>query len=407
MKIINFHAENVKGIKVVDISPEDNTVIISGENGAGKSSVLDAIYWALCGMGKADKIPVRTGEERAVIRLDVGQDEVEYIIERKIGKTNTLTIKTPEGATFNSPQAMLDLLVGKIAFDPLEFFRLKPADQLREIRKLVDFDFDALDAQNKIDYDERTNVNRDAKQIESQLRAIVLPETVPETLIDVSEKSKIIVAISEKRQRAVGHYQLLQSAEQELAEAKAKLQAAQEKRDTYGREYDALRQGVATKEEIAILQGEIQNAETLNNAFRTQAQNDKLCQELQLKSAESQKLTQAIERRDAEKKKAMDGITFEGISNIYIEEGNIILDNVPLEQCSSAERLKVAIFIAIWLNPKLRVIRIKDGALLDKASMEMLKRSAKLKDYQLWIERVGKEPLSIVMQDGYILGGGQ
>ena len=49
MKIIEFRAERFKRLSAVDITPEGNTVIISGKNGQGKSSVLDAIWLALGG----------------------------------------------------------------------------------------------------------------------------------------------------------------------------------------------------------------------------------------------------------------------------------------------------------------------------------------------------------------------
>jgi DNA repair exonuclease SbcCD ATPase subunit len=49
MKIVNLKADNIKKLVAVEISPADNTVIVTGKNGAGKSSVLDAIWWALSG----------------------------------------------------------------------------------------------------------------------------------------------------------------------------------------------------------------------------------------------------------------------------------------------------------------------------------------------------------------------
>ncbi len=47
MKIVQLQAENVKRLKAVEISPEGHIVEITGRNGQGKSSVLDAIWWAL------------------------------------------------------------------------------------------------------------------------------------------------------------------------------------------------------------------------------------------------------------------------------------------------------------------------------------------------------------------------
>ena len=47
MKIVKLTAENFKRLEAVEITPDGNTVLISGRNGQGKSSVLDSILAAL------------------------------------------------------------------------------------------------------------------------------------------------------------------------------------------------------------------------------------------------------------------------------------------------------------------------------------------------------------------------
>jgi len=54
MKIVKLTAENVKRLRAVEITPDGNTVVISGRNGQGKTSVLDSIWFALGG-GPATK----------------------------------------------------------------------------------------------------------------------------------------------------------------------------------------------------------------------------------------------------------------------------------------------------------------------------------------------------------------
>ena len=73
MKIINLKINNFKGIKAVDITPTDDTVIISGKNGAGKSSVLDSIFYALSYKSASKQIPeaVRNGENESSITIDL------------------------------------------------------------------------------------------------------------------------------------------------------------------------------------------------------------------------------------------------------------------------------------------------------------------------------------------------
>ena len=43
MKIVELRAENVKKLRAVQIKPDGSLVVIGGQNGAGKTSVLDSI----------------------------------------------------------------------------------------------------------------------------------------------------------------------------------------------------------------------------------------------------------------------------------------------------------------------------------------------------------------------------
>ena len=50
MKITKLEIENVKRVKAVELAPAQNGLtVIGGKNGQGKTSVLDAIAWALGG----------------------------------------------------------------------------------------------------------------------------------------------------------------------------------------------------------------------------------------------------------------------------------------------------------------------------------------------------------------------
>ena len=159
LKIISFHAENIKKLVVVDITPDGNLQIIGGKNSQGKSSVLDAIFLALAGgdASKAIKKPVRDGEDYAVVRLDLG----EYVVTREWkGDKSTLKVEAANGAKFSSPQNLLDSLLGRLAFDPLEFMRLAPKDQKDALLDLVhlDINLEALEIQRQNAYDERTEI---------------------------------------------------------------------------------------------------------------------------------------------------------------------------------------------------------------------------------------------------------
>ncbi len=75
-KIISLQAENFKKLKAVNITPTGSTVLLTGKNGAGKSSVLDAIMAALCGKKYCPEKAVRDGEEKAKVGIYIEEGEI-------------------------------------------------------------------------------------------------------------------------------------------------------------------------------------------------------------------------------------------------------------------------------------------------------------------------------------------
>ena len=126
MKIDKLSIENLKRISKVEITPgADCMVLITGANGAGKSSVLDAIWWALAGERGIQSAPIRNGEKTARVSLDLGDVVVtrEWARRDDDSTTTRIRVENAEGARFPSPQKMLDSLLGSLTFDPLKFAR--------------------------------------------------------------------------------------------------------------------------------------------------------------------------------------------------------------------------------------------------------------------------------------------
>jgi hypothetical protein len=84
-------------------------------------------------------------------------------------------------------------------------------------------------------------------------------------------------------------------------------------------------------------------------------------------------------------------------------EDELLLNGVPFSQASDAERLRTSISIAIASNPKIRVMRVRDGSLLDEDSMGLLEKVAIDNDFQIWIERVDSSgKVGFVIEEGFV-----
>ena len=76
MRIFELRTENVKKVKAIEITPKSDVVVISGNNGQGKTSVLDSIWYALQGRTglKGVSMPIRKGEKKASVTLKLLED---------------------------------------------------------------------------------------------------------------------------------------------------------------------------------------------------------------------------------------------------------------------------------------------------------------------------------------------
>ena len=74
-----------------------------------------------------------------------------------------------------------------------------------------------------------------------------------------------------------------------------------------------------------------------------------------------------------------------------------------LPEQEAAERLRTSTAIAMAKNPKVRVILIRDGSLLDSDNMAVITDLANAHDFQVWIERVDESgEVGVVIEDGQV-----
>lgn len=421
MKIVRLTAENVKKIKVVEITPAGAVVQITGRNGSGKSSVLDAIWWALSGTKHIQSMPIRKGATTARVTLDMG----EIVVTRRFTeKDSTLTVENAEGARYRSPQRMLDDLIGALSFDPLAFSRMDPKEQFEELRRLVplEIDVDQLDGLNRADFADRTDVNRQAKAARAQADGILVPSDLPPEPIDASALMDEMAAAAKQNAEIETRKARRADAAHEIQAAKRTAQqdrerAAELRRQADAKDADAAAQDqhVATLEaklaaapplpepiDVDAIRTQLAAAQAINVSIDRRTQRQALIAEAEKLEKQSADLTETMAARAKAKETAIAAAKMP-VDGLAFGDGIILYNGIPFDQASSAEQLRVSTAIAMAGNPKLRVLRIKEGSLLDEDGLGLIRAMAEGGDYQVWIEQVDTSGrVGIVMEDGSI-----
>ena len=124
MRIVRLAIHEFKGIKEADFEP-GHVMMLTGPKGSGKSSVLDAVIAAVNGGGSN---LIRVGADKAIIFIDMAELELTRTITAR-GGNQPARIRIANGMSPTKPQQFLAELLGALAFNPLEFWRLKPVDQ--------------------------------------------------------------------------------------------------------------------------------------------------------------------------------------------------------------------------------------------------------------------------------------
>lgn len=405
MKIIRLTAANVLRLKAVEITPDGTVQVITGKNAAGKSSVLNAIFLALSGGTAAREIkrPIRDGEDHAEVTLDLGDIVVTRTWDDKGTK---LVVKAADGATYRSPQTLLDQLVGKLSFDPLAFTRLSAREQREALLDLLGLDFTAADRERQRLYDERLETGRRAHSYGE------LPKLAKDAPTREIPATEILDRINtaQRWQRDVDQAQQMirqGMANAESTEAQiARLQATLgDLRNGIAREQERL-DAMPAPEDMAALRAELAGIEDRNKTARDNA---RILSDREAQKAHEEHYTdlgRTIAALDAVKARAIAEAEMP-VAGLGFDDSGVTFGGVPFSQASSAEQIRVSLAMAMALNPSVRVIRIMDGSLLDSDSLAAIKAAAAEHDFQILLEMVGDaetaDAASIVISDGSVV----
>ena len=411
MKINRLEVENVKRIKAVRIEPTANGLtVIGGKNSQGKTSVLDAIAWALGGNKFRPSDPHRDGSvipPNLKITMSNG-----LIVERK-GKNSDLKVTDPEGG--KGGQQLLDSFVEELALDLPKFMQASGKDKAKTLLHIIGVEdqLTELERKEKELYSERRFVGQTADQKEKFAKEQPYYPDAPDDIVSPSElirQQQEILARNGQRQQWIREYDgiinEINILDQKIEEYENVLRRSKEQRSEL-LEKSAAAQKTPRQLEMESteeLEESIRNIDEINRQVR--ANLDKLAAEDDARHYREQydSLTAQIESIRKAQTDLLQSADLP-LPELSVSEGELIYKGQKWDCMSGAEQLKVATAIVRRLNPQCGFV------LLDRLEQMDLDT---LKEFGAWLEAEGLQAIatrvstgeecSVIIEDGYVIG---
>lgn len=404
VKINELLIENVKRVKAVQFEPSaDGLTIIGGRNGQGKTSVLDAIVWALGGNNYKPSVPERDGAlvpPNLHIELSNG-----LIVERK-GKNSTLKVTDPNGN--KSGQQLLNEFVSTLALDLPKFINGSDKDKADSLLKILGIGdvLAQLDTKENQLYAQRTEVGRIADRKKKAADEMPMYPNVPKEPVSATElikqQQEILARNGEneqKRQNAARYERMLAEAQIAFDEAKAALQKAEQDCLTARKSAEDLHD-----ESTAELEKNLAEIEALNIKIRANSTKEAAEVEANNLQQEYDGLTEQIESVREERNKLLDSAELP-LPGLSVKDGKLIYNNMPWDGMSGSDQLKVATAIVRKLNPQCGFVLMDKLEQMDLETLQEFGAWLKQEGLQVIATRVSTgDECSIIIEDGMVKG---
>jgi len=422
-KIIKLELENVKRVRAVEISPSPvGLTTIGGKNCQGKTSILDAITYALGGEKYRPSNLQREGSSaEASIRVTMSNG---LVVERS-GKNAALKVIDPSGA--RGGQRLLDSFVEELALNLPKFMAMNPAEKAKVLLSILGIEdqLKAIDAEEKAAYDERTMQGRIADQKEKY--AAEMPEwhDVPEEPLTpavlVAESQAIMARNAAKAnaranldqlaKQEVAAWEKAKAKDQRIAEIKAMLSQAE-------KEYaDALSAAKAIHDEIELanaipidadestseIERKLAELEEINGKVRANSDKQKAIDDAENARQVYNVLTAKVEEVRAKRRKLLESVKLP-LPGLGVENGELVYNGQRWDCMSGMEQIKVAAAIIRQRKPECGFILLDKLEAFDMEQLQILSDWLKAENLQAIATRVSTgEECSIIIEDGLVV----
>lgn len=402
--ITALEAENVKRIKAVEITPSTTGLtLVGGNNNQGKTSVLDALAWALGG----DKFrPAAAARDGAITPPHLKVTLSNGIVVERRGKNSTLTVTDPTGR--RAGQQLLNEFVEVLALDLPRFMDASDRDKADTLLKIIGVgeQLAALDQRIKALYDKRTAVGQIAQQKKAYAEEMLsYPEAPAEpvsALELIQQQQEILLRNAEnqrQRDRLAEVTHTKHRYADELERLDERIETLQQQRRDLKASYDAavVAEESATKtvaqlqdESTAALEESIRNVEDTNRKVRANLDKARAEDDAAEMAAQYSKLTDQINEARRKRTALLDGADLP-LPGLGVEDGCLTYHGKSWRDMSGSDQLRVATAIVRRLNPNCGFV------LLDKLEQMDL---ATLAEFGRWLESEGLQAIATRVSTG-------
>lgn len=409
VKITALEAENVKRIKAVAFAPSPTGLtLVGGNNNQGKTSVLDALAWALGGERFRPDAAQRDGAVApAHLKVTLSNG---VVVERK-GKNASLTVTDPTGR--RSGQQLLNAFVEPLALDLPRFMEASDKEKADILLRIIGVgsELQVKDLEIKGLYDKRTFTGQLAaqkKHFAEELTSYPEAPDEPVSASDLIRQQQDILARNGENQRKRNQFaqltDLLERQKKVVADLEFQLNTEKQRLASMQADVKIAQTSAADlqDESTAELEASIRDIEETNRKVRANLEKSRAEDEAAQYASDYDKLTGQIEDKRAERMALLNGADLP-LPGLSVEDGVLTYNGKRWRDMSGSDQLRVATAIVRRLNPDCGFV------LLDKLEQMDL---TTLTEFAAWLEAEGLQAIAtrvstgsecqIIIEDGMV-----
>lgn len=407
--ITALEAENVKRIKAVALTPAPTGLtLVGGNNNQGKTSVLDALAWALGGDRFRPNAAQRDGAVApAHLKVTLSNG---VIVERK-GKNSTLTVTDPTGR--RSGQQLLNAFIEPLALDLPRFMEASDKEKADILLRIIGIgtELHVRDLEIKSLYDKRTFTGQLAQQKKHFAEELIYYPEAPEEPVSASDlihqQQEILARNGEnqrKRNQLVQLTDLLERQKKVVADLEFQLSTEKQRLTTMQADVKIAQTSAENlqDESTAELEASIRGIEETNQKVRANLEKARAEDEAAQYASDYDKLTEAITQKRADRMALLNGADLP-LPELSVEDGALTYKGKHWRDMSGSDQLRVAAAIVRRLNPDCGFVLLDKLEQMDMTTLTEFGRWLEAEHLQAIATRVstGSE-CQIIIEDGMV-----